>query len=82
LARRLLLITAMRCRDTQLTETAIKIATLLAAVLVHVERRVCVRGPSPGVASSILAARHGGAEISTRPVQVGPVECRPVQART
>jgi hypothetical protein len=37
----------MRCRDTQLIETAIEFATLLAAVLVHVERRECVRGPSP-----------------------------------
>jgi hypothetical protein len=82
LARRLLLITAMRCRDTQRIETAIEITTLLAAVLVHVERRACVRGPSPGVASSILAARHGGAEIRTRPVQVGLVGCRPLQTRT
>jgi len=82
LARRLLLITAMRSRETQLTETAIEIATRLAAVLVHVERRACARGPSPGGASSILAARHGGAEIRTRPVRAGLVERRPVQTRT
>jgi hypothetical protein len=75
----------MQCRDTQLIETAIEIATLLAAVLVHVERRECVRGPSPGVASSILAARRGGAggiEIRTRPVQVRHAASRPLRART
>ena len=47
MARRLLFLTVIRCSDTQLIETAIEIATLLAAVLVHVERRECVRGP-PG----------------------------------
>jgi hypothetical protein len=75
----------MRFRDTQLTETAIEIATLLAAVLVHVERRGCVRGPTPGVASSILAARRDdavGVETRTRPVQGGRAGFCPVQART
>jgi len=63
LARRVLPHGDVRLRDTRLLEAAIRIATLIEAVVVSAERPECVRCLPPQAAPTTPAARRGELDV-------------------